>query len=49
LYEVLGLGIEFDQQFTQVVDRVTIEEIQATAQKYLQNPYTVIVGFSNNA
>lgn len=49
LYEALGLGIEFDQQFTQGIDRVTTKEIQATAQNYLQNPYTVIVGSSPNA
>ncbi|NJL91318.1 MAG: insulinase family protein [Coleofasciculaceae cyanobacterium SM2_1_6] len=48
-YEALGLGIEFDQQFIQGIEQLTTAEIQTTAQKYLQSPYTVIVGTSNQA
>lgn len=43
-YEVLGLGTEFDQQFQAQIRSVTLEAVQATAQTYLQEPFTVLLG-----
>lgn len=43
-YETLGLGIEFDQTFQQAVAAVTAEVAQATAHRYLKEPYTSCVG-----
>ncbi len=42
-YESLGLGIDFDLEFPQAVAQVTAEAAQATAQKYLQDPFISIV------
>ena len=42
-YESLGLGIDFDLNFPQAIAEVTAEAAQATAQKYLQDPYISIV------
>ncbi|MEM8546289.1 MAG: pitrilysin family protein [Cyanobacteria bacterium P01_H01_bin.119] len=43
-YEVLGLGVEFDQQFQESVRAVTLEAIQTISQTYLQDPFTVVLG-----
>lgn len=43
-YEQLGLGVGFDQTFTEQIQAITIEEIQQTATQYLQDPYQSIVG-----
>jgi predicted Zn-dependent peptidase len=43
-YEILGLGIEFDQQFTELINNVTATEAITYARKYLQKPYLSIVG-----
>lgn len=40
-YEVLGLGIEFDQEFQRAIDRVTVPEAQRVAQKYFDQPPVV--------
>lgn len=40
-YEVLGLGIEFDQDFQRAIDRVTVPEMQRVAQKYFDQPPVV--------
>ncbi|GAB4357032.1 MAG: pitrilysin family protein [Cyanophyceae cyanobacterium] len=40
-YEVLGLGIEFDQEFQRAIDRVTVPEAQRVAQKYFDHPPVV--------
>jgi zinc protease len=40
-YEVLGLGIEFDQEFQRAIDRVTVSEAQRVAQKYFDAPPVV--------
>lgn len=43
-YEVLGLGVEFDTTFQEAVRAVTPDQIRAIAQRYLQEPFTVILG-----
>ncbi|MEM6837518.1 MAG: pitrilysin family protein [Cyanobacteria bacterium P01_C01_bin.120] len=43
-YEVLGLGVEFDQQFQERVRSVTLEAIQAVSQTYLHDPFITILG-----
>lgn len=43
-YEILGLGIEFDSQFQQQVADVTTSQVQATACRYLLQPYVSLVG-----
>jgi predicted Zn-dependent peptidase len=43
-YEVLGLGVEFDQTFQEIIKAVTAEDIQAIAQAYLHSPFTVVLG-----
>lgn len=43
-YETLGLGIEFDSQFQEDVNRVTPAAIQAVANRYLDQPYICVVG-----
>jgi predicted Zn-dependent peptidase len=43
-YEILGLGIEFEQKFPQLINHVSAEEILTTARQYLQAPYVSLVG-----
>ncbi len=43
-YEILNLGIEFDQKFQQAVAAVTAEEIQQAVRRHLNQPYVSIVG-----
>lgn len=43
-YETLGLGIDFDAQFQAQVRAVTLEAIQAAADRYLVEPYLSLVG-----
>lgn len=43
-YEILGLGIEFDQQFPELINNVTATEAITSARKFLQTPYLSIVG-----
>jgi zinc protease len=43
-YEMLNLGIEYDQQFQQAVAAVTATEIQQTVQQHLDQPYISLVG-----
>ena len=44
LYECLGLGAEFDQQFVAQVDAVSAESLQAVAQECFRQPTVVVVG-----
>lgn len=44
LYEVLGLGVEFDETFQQQVREVTAEQARAIAQRYFMQPYVSLVG-----
>jgi len=43
-YEILGLGIEFDQQFPELINNVTATEAITSARKYLQTPCLSLVG-----
>lgn len=43
-YEVLGLGVDFDQTFQNTIRAVTAEEVQLVAQRYLTAPFTVVLG-----
>jgi len=43
-YEILGLGIEFDQKFPELINNVTATEAITAARKYLQAPYLSLVG-----
>ncbi len=43
-YEILGLGIEFDQQFPRLINNVTVTEAMTSACKYLQTPCLSLVG-----
>jgi zinc protease len=43
-YETLGLGIEFDLEFQHAIAGLTVADVQAAAQKYLQTPYLSVVG-----
>jgi len=43
-YELLGLGMEFDQQFTEQLAQITAAEIQAAAQKYFVAPVVSCLG-----
>lgn len=43
-YEMLGLGIEFDRGFVEAITAVTAESAQASARRYLSQPYISLVG-----
>ncbi len=43
-YEVLGLGMEFDQDFQQAIAAVTLEDVQAAAQRWLVEQSVSILG-----
>lgn len=43
-YEVLGLGVEFDQAFQTEIAAVTVEEAQGVAQEYFSDPYITLLG-----
>jgi len=43
-YEILGLGIEFDQQFSEQIANVDATVAMAVACQYLQEPYLSLVG-----
>ena len=43
-YEILGLGVEFDQHFQDMTAAVTAEEAQAIAQELFQAPYISLLG-----
>ncbi len=43
-YEVLGLGVEFDQIFQETIQAVTVEQVQAVAERFLHDPFTVVFG-----
>ena len=42
-YETLGLGWEFDRQFTNAIDGVTTTQVQEVAQQYFSSPYYLSV------
>ena len=43
-YETLGLGLDFDQQFQELILSVSVQDAIASACKYLQQPYISVVG-----
>ncbi|MBW4560812.1 MAG: insulinase family protein [Mojavia pulchra JT2-VF2] len=43
-YEILGLGIEFDQKFQEMIASVNAADAMAAAFRYLQEPYLSLVG-----
>ncbi|MDB9540005.1 insulinase family protein [Anabaenopsis tanganyikae CS-531] len=43
-YETLGLGLDFDQQFQELILSVTVQDAIASACQYLQQPYISVVG-----
>jgi zinc protease len=43
-YETLGLGIEFDDRFQEMVTAIDAEQAYKVATKYLLTPYVSIVG-----
>ncbi len=42
-YELLGLDLDFDQQFSAAIQQLTSARLQAVADKYLNEPYVSIV------
>lgn len=43
-YETLGLGLDFDQKFPDLITAVSVEDTVAAARKYLDEPYISLVG-----
>ena len=43
-YEVMGLGLEFDRQFIELIEAVTEADVQNVAQKYFTAPAISVVG-----
>ena len=43
-YEILGLGIDFDREFQELITSVTAQDALKSAQQYLQQPYISLVG-----
>ncbi|MBD2167928.1 insulinase family protein [Calothrix membranacea FACHB-236] len=43
-YEILGLGIEFDREFQELITSVNVADSIAAACRYLQEPYLSLVG-----
>ena len=43
-YETLGLGIEFDEKFPEIINQVTPEMVQKVANDYFLSPYLSVVG-----
>jgi zinc protease len=43
-YEILGLGVEYDQQFQDMVAAVTALDVEAVAQEFFHSPYISLLG-----
>ena len=43
-YETLGLGLDFDQEFQELIASVSVQDAITAACKYLQEPYVSLVG-----
>ncbi|WP_026072839.1 M16 family metallopeptidase [Nodosilinea nodulosa] len=43
-YEILGLGVEYDQQFQDMVAAVTVLDAEAVAQEFFHSPYISLLG-----
>ena len=42
-YELLGLSVDFDQQFSEAIGQLTSTQLQTVADRYLSEPYVSIV------
>jgi predicted Zn-dependent peptidase len=42
-YESLGMGWEFDRQFTAAIEDITAAQVEEVANKYFSNPYYLSV------
>ncbi len=42
-YELMGLDLDFDRQFSEIIQTITPRQIQAAAERYLIEPYISIV------
>ena len=43
-YEILGLGVEYDQEFQDIVAAVTVGDTEAAAQEFFHTPYISLLG-----
>jgi predicted Zn-dependent peptidase len=43
-YEILGLGVEYDQEFQDMVAAVTVLDAEAVAQEFFHKPYISLLG-----
>jgi zinc protease len=43
-YEILGLGVEFDREFQELIANVSAADAMAVASRYLREPYVSLVG-----
>ncbi|RZM78972.1 M16 family metallopeptidase [Leptolyngbya iicbica] len=43
-YEVLGLGVEFDQVFQDTIRSITADQALAVGKRYFRDPFTVVLG-----
>lgn len=43
-YEIMGLGVEFDDEFKQDISLVTSSKVLEVAERYLTHPYISLVG-----
>jgi predicted Zn-dependent peptidase len=43
-YQIIDLGVDFDQQFQDAVNAVTVDDLQTMAQRYFTTPYLSIIG-----
>jgi zinc protease len=43
-YEILGLGVEFDQNFQEITTAVTTEDAETVAREFFETPYVSLVG-----
>jgi zinc protease len=42
-YELMGLDVDFDRQFSEAIQQLTADQLQTVADKYLTEPYISIV------
>lgn len=42
-YEVLGVGYQFDHRQSELINRITAEDVQRVARAYLKNPVTAVI------
>lgn len=42
-YQTLGLGVEFDRKYVELVSQITIDDVKQAAAKYLRNPAISII------